>query len=128
MPQKLAIPVFDPPDRALVDHGDQRRVPPSLFSLFQHVDCKAAKLYANLILGCFREPHVEPALIYAILPQQLLVFVPQFHIRGSIRLVDRNGLIIPPATSLDDGQPANDAFALAARRKLQLHQGVACNP
>ena len=71
----------------------------------------------------YREPHVEPALVYAILPQQLLVFVPQFHIRGAIRLTDRAGLVVPPASDVNDPQLATDAFGLAARRKLQLQQG-----
>ncbi len=80
------------------------------------------------VLWRCREPHVEPALIYAILPQQLLVFVPQFHIRGAIRLADKTGLVIPPSSGSATGQQPNDAFALAERRKLELQQGQASKP
>ncbi|KAK9868213.1 hypothetical protein WJX84_011417 [Apatococcus fuscideae] len=83
-------------------------------------DCQAL----HLLLLLHREPHVEPALIYAILPQQLLVFVPQFHIRGAIRLVDRTGLVLPLTLDASSQQPANDAFAVAARRKWRLEQDV----
>ncbi|KAK9833762.1 hypothetical protein WJX74_005180 [Apatococcus lobatus] len=81
-------------------------------------DCQAL----HLLLLLHREPHVEPALVYAILPQQLFVFVPQFHIRGAIRLTDKAGLVIPPANGVDDPQLAADAFGTAARRILQLQQ------
>ena len=79
------------------------------------------------MLPC-REPHVESALVYGVRPGGLLVFVPRFHLRGAVRLADRNGLVIPPLTGAPgeaaDAEGERYAFALAARRELDLQTGT----
>ena len=64
------------------------------------------------------EPHVEKAVVYAVRPTSLLVFVPKFHLKGSIHLTDRAGLVRLPLTA--PGQDLDDAFAVSQRRHFQL--------
>lgn len=64
----------------------------------------------------------------AVHPDRLLVFVPEYHIRGTLRLTDRRGLPVPPAATDEqekaEGKAGRDAFALAARRRLHLETGA----
>ena len=65
-------------------------------------------------------------MVYGVQSDRLLVFVPEYHIRGSIRLVDAKGQPLPPATDpeADAAGSSGDAYALAARRKLRLETGA----
>ena len=70
---------------------------------------------------------MEQALVYGVRPGGLLVFVPRYHLRGSIHLADRAGLVRPPLIGADVGGPAaeeRDAFAIAGRRDLKLETGT----
>jgi len=73
-----------------------------------------------------RKPHVEAGVVYAVRPDRLLVFVPEYHIRGALRLTDRGGLPVPPEAEREEAEEAEgrDAFALARRRRLQLETGA----
>ena len=56
---------------------------------------------------------------------RLLVFVPEYHIRGSIWLSDAKGLPLPPAADVEaEAAGSGDAYALAARRTLRLETGA----
>lgn len=68
------------------------------------------------------EPHVETAVVYAITPTSLLVFVPSFHLKGSIHMTDRAGLVRLPVTA--PGQDADDAFFTSQRRRFKLESGL----
>lgn len=67
---------------------------------------------------------MEEALVYEVRATGLLLFVPRFHLRGAVRLVDRAGRITPPANSDADLDADVDAFAAAARRALRLDSGA----
>ena len=74
-----------------------------------------------LALIC-REPHVEAAVVYAVRPASLLVFVPKFHLKGTVHLTDRAGLVRLPVTA--PGQDTDDAFSVSQRRQYRLESGV----
>jgi len=61
--------------------------------------------------------------VYGIRPGGLLVFVPAYHLRGAVHLTDRCGAVVAPLVG-DDDDDSTDAFARAARRSLQLQEGV----
>lgn len=64
--------------------------------------------------------------MYGVQPDRLLVFVPEYHIRGSIRLCDTKGQPLPPATDAEaEAAGSGGAFTLAVRRKLRLETGAA---
>ena len=73
------------------------------------------------ILEC-SEPHVEAAVVYAVRPTSLLVFVPKFHLKGSVHLIDRAGLVRLPVTA--PGQDTDDAFSISQRRQHRLDSGL----
>lgn len=68
------------------------------------------------------DPHVEAAVVYAIRPTSLLVFVPKFHLKGSVHMADRAGLVRLPVTA--PGQDADDAFFTSQRRRYKLESGL----
>lgn len=70
--------------------------------------------------GC-REPHIEEAVVYAVRPTSLLVFVPKFHLKGTVHLADRAGLVILPFETPDQDQ--NDPFENSRRRGFHLETG-----
>lgn len=75
----------------------------------------------HTLLRC-RQPHIKPALVYAIRPTALLLFIPEYHIKGLLHLADRAGLVRPPRSS--DAEPdARDPYVLSERRKLRLSTG-----
>ena len=59
--------------------------------------------------------------MYAVRPTSLLVFVPKFHLKGSVHLTDRAGLVRLPVTA--PGQGADDAFSASQRRQYKLETG-----
>ena len=65
-------------------------------------------------------------MVYGVQPDRLLVFVPEYHIRGAIRLCDAKGQPLPPAADVETeaAGSSGDAYALAARR-LRLETGAA---
>jgi hypothetical protein len=65
-------------------------------------------------------------VVYGVQPDRLLVFVPEYHIRGSIRLCDAKGQPLPPPADAEAeaAGSGSDAFALAARRQLRLETGA----
>lgn len=67
-------------------------------------------------------------MVYAVRPTSLLVFVPKFHLKGSVHLTDRAGLVRLPVTAPD--QDADDAFATSQRRQYKLESGLSgiCSP
>ncbi len=67
---------------------------------------------------------MEEALVYEVRATGLLLFVPRFHLRSAVRLVDRAGRVTPPADSDADLDAGADAFAAAARRALRLESGA----
>ena len=69
-----------------------------------------------------REPHIEEAVVYAVRPTSLLVFVPKFHLKGTVHLADRAGLVILPLDSPD--QDLNDPFENSRRRGFHLKTGL----
>lgn len=60
--------------------------------------------------------------MYAVRPTSLLVFVPKFHMKGSVHLTDRAGLVRLPLTG--PGQNTEDAFAVSQRRQFRLETGM----
>ena len=60
--------------------------------------------------------------MYAVRPTSLLVFVPKFHMKGSVHLTDRAGLVRPPIMA--PGQNTDDAFAVSQRRHFRLETGT----
>ncbi|GIM17195.1 hypothetical protein Vretimale_19713, partial [Volvox reticuliferus] len=91
----------------------------------RHRQAKAAQkecseLYLLLLLHA--QPHVEKALVCGITPTRLELFVPRYHLRGTVALTDRKGLPRPP---LRPGQPdghdaEEDPFLASERRGLRL--------
>ena len=75
----------------------------------------------HTLLHC-RQPHVKPALVYAIRPTALLLFIPEYHIKGLLHLADRAGLVRPPRSSDAEPDP-RDLYVLSERRKLRLSAG-----
>lgn len=67
-------------------------------------------------------------MVYGVRPSSLLVFVPKFHLKGSVHLTDRAGLVRLPVTA--PGQDADDAFATSQRRQYKLESGLSgmCRP
>ena len=61
-------------------------------------------------------------MVYAVRPSSLLVFVPKFHLKGSVHLTDRAGLVRLPVTA--PGQDADDAFSISQRRQYKLESGL----
>jgi len=61
-------------------------------------------------------------VVYGVRPTSLLVFVPKFHMKGSVHLTDRAGLVRLPLTA--PGQNADDAFAVSERRRYRLETGI----
>ena len=48
------------------------------------------------------------------------VFVPKYHIKAVVHLVDRAGLVLPPLLDeQDEGQKLDDPFVVAARQRLR---------
>lgn len=64
-------------------------------------------------------------MVYGVRPTSLLVFVPKFHMKGSVHLTDRAGLVRLPLTA--PGQNTDDAFAVSERRQYRLETGIACS-
>ena len=62
------------------------------------------------------------AFVYAVRATSLLVFVPKFHMKSSVHLKDRAGLVRLPLTKPD--QDPDDTFSLSQRRQYQLHTGM----
>ena len=62
--------------------------------------------------------------MYGMRPTSLLVFVPKFHMKGSVHLTDRAGLVRLPLTAPD--QNTDDAFAVSERRQFRLETGITC--
>ena len=60
--------------------------------------------------------------MYAIRPGGLLLFVPRFHIRTAVPLLDRDGVV--RAILADETEEADDPYAKADRRLLNLKSGV----
>lgn len=60
-------------------------------------------------------------MVYAVRPSSLLIFVPSFHLKGSVHLTDRAGLVRLPLTA--PGQDTDDAFAVSQRRQFRLDTG-----
>lgn len=60
-------------------------------------------------------------MVYAIRPTSLLVFVPNFHLKGSVHLTDRAGLVRPPVTA--PGQDTDDPFSRSQQRQYRLESG-----
>lgn len=64
---------------------------------------------------------VEAAIVCAVRPRALLLFVPRFHIRTTVHLLDRKGGVKPIlATGI---QPLDNAEAAAAQQNLRLETG-----
>jgi len=61
-------------------------------------------------------------VVYGVRPTSLLVFVPKFHMKGSVHLTDRAGLVRLPLTA--PGQNTDDAFAVSDRRQFRLETGI----
>ena len=76
-----------------------------------------------VLLDC-SEPHIEAAVVYGVRPTSLLVFVPKFHMKGSVHLTDRAGLVRLPLTA--PGQNTDDPFAVSERRQFRLETGITC--
>ena len=85
-----------------------------------HCFAEGSTTFQNL-LHC-RQPHVKPALVYAIRPTALLLFIPEYHIKGLLHLADRAGLVCPPRSSDAEPDP-RDPYVLSERRKLRLSVG-----
>lgn len=89
----------------------------------KHAQKQCSDLYLLLLLHS--EAHIEKAVVYAVRPTSLLVFVPKFHLKGSIHLTDRAGLVRLPLTA--PGQDLDDAFAISQRRHFQLDSNAGEN-
>lgn len=72
----------------------------------------------------YREPHMETAVVYAVRPTSLLVFVPKFHLKGMVHVADRAGLVLLPLTGSGQEQLQDDAFEMSHRRGFRLHSGL----
>ena len=64
---------------------------------------------------------MESALVYGLRRGGLLVFVPAYHLRGAVHLIDRRGAVVAPLTGDDDGDSKG---ARAARQSLRLEDGA----
>ena len=77
-----------------------------------------------------RKPHVEAGVVYAVRPDRLLVFVPEYRVRGGVLLTGRDGAPLPPATAADDaaeeaaGSGGKRGGASVSARKLRLETGA----
>lgn len=65
---------------------------------------------------------MEAAVVYAVRPTRLLIFVPKFHLKGSVHLTDRAGLVRLPITA--PGPDTDDAFSISQRRQHRLESGL----
>ncbi|DBA71011.1 TPA: hypothetical protein ACH3X2_011442 [Trebouxia sp. C0005] len=83
---------------------------------------ECSDLYLLLLLHS--EPHIEAAVVYGVRPTSLLVFVPKFHMKGTVHLTDRAGLVRLPLTA--PGQNTDDPFAASDRRQFRLETGDNC--
>ena len=68
-----------------------------------------SELYFMLLLQA--QPRVERAVVAALRPDGLALFVPRFHVRAAVRLTDPDGKPRPPAVA-DDDEPSGDEEAL----------------
>ena len=83
--------------------------------------CVEGSTTFHTLLHC-RQPHVKLALVYAIRPTALLLFIPEYHIKGLLHLADCAGLVRRPRSSDADPDP-RDPYVLSERRKLRLSAG-----
>ena len=60
--------------------------------------------------------------MYAIRPGGLLLFVPRFHIRTAVHLLDRDGVV--RVILADATEELDDPYTKADRRSLKLEAGV----
>ena len=54
----------------------------------------------------------------------MLVYVPKFHLKGTVHLADRAGLVLLPLAQSSQDQPQNDPFEMSHRRGFHLEAGM----
>lgn len=110
-----------------VEHDPGSHLPPQCPDLCKlctrKLSCsiETQRRWQIVVLDC-REAHVEAAVVYGVRSTSLLVFVPKFHMKGSVHLTDRAGLVRLPLTA--PGQNTDDAFAVSERRQFRLETGI----
>jgi exosome complex exonuclease DIS3/RRP44/DIS3-like exonuclease 1 len=82
----------------------------------KHAQTRCAELFLLLLLR--ERPMVEPALIHGVLDNGVLVFLPRFHIRGSLRLMADSApgcpAVLPAvSTEWEEVLPATGAWGSA---------------
>ncbi|GAB4819868.1 hypothetical protein N2152v2_006914 [Parachlorella kessleri] len=123
--------LIPPPDLALLVQQAPPPLPPSEVSSKtavmneRHRAAKRAQhdcsdLYLLLLLHS--APHVEAATIYGLRGSALLLFVPKYHLKGVVHLVDASGVPKPPLRQPGD-ENLQDAFVLASRRAIAVLPG-----